>query len=548
MKGLIKWLVLPALLISIQVLGQENDSLSQEKVVPDNWHLLDKETSGYYGISLDKAYNLLKGKKSQSVLVAVIDSGIDTTHEDLKSVLWRNPGELPDNDKDDDDDGYVDNYYGWNFLGNRDGRNVKQDSYEAARVYWGMMQEFDNNNVDTVVMTGMEKYEYDMWSKAKEEVLNGVNPTELSVMRRMLPIILKGDSVITKDLGKDEYSGVDLKEYTTDVPEARATVSIFRNIQMLNNSDDITNRQIIDDLEGQLRKADAANTPPENYRQEVVGDDYDDIEDRFYGNSDVMTGTPTHGTHVSGIIGAVRNNEKGMDGVADNVTIMMIRAVPDGDEHDKDIATAIRYAVDKGAKIISMSFGKSYSPQKNWVDDAVRYAAEHDVLLIHAAGNSSKNIDSTDNYPSPEYLFNAGKAKNFITVGANSDGSNGEFTASFSNYGKENVDIFAPGVNIYSTLPGGNAYGKLSGTSMAAPVVAGVAALLLEYFPKLNAEQLKEVIEKSAVPITEKVILPGTQDSENPVMVSLSDICKTGGEVNAYEAVKLAMKVKGKRK
>ena len=276
-----------------------------------------------------------------------------------------------------------------------------------------------------------------------------------------------------------------------------------------------------------------------------------DINDRYYGNNDVMAGTPSHGTHCSGIIAAARNNGIGMDGIADNVKIMMVRAVPDGDEHDKDIANAIRYAVDNGAQIISMSFGKDFSPEKNWVDDAVKYAQSKDVLLVHAAGNDHKDIDTAENFPNPVYVNNTGRAKNFITVGASGDPTNGGFTASFSNYGKNEVDVFAPGVNIYSTLPGGNKYGNFSGTSMACPVVAGVGALILEYFPDLSAEQLKYVIEKSATPVKEKVILPGTQKTpggnEESQMVDLSDISKSGGEVNAYEAIKLASTLKGER-
>lgn len=250
-----------------------------------------------------------------------------------------------------------------------------------------------------------------------------------------------------------------------------------------------------------------------------------------------------HGTHCSGIIGAVRNNGKGGDGIADNVRIMMIRAVPDGDEHDKDIANAIRYAVDNGAQIISMSFGKDFSPEKEWVDDAVKYAEKKGVLLIHAAGNDAKNIDSTDNFPTINFLDGKTKASNWITVGASGDLKNGGITASFSNYGKRDVDVFAPGVQIYATVPGGTTYGRLSGTSMACPVVAGTAALLLEYFPTLNAQQLKYVIEKSAVAPDTDVNIPGVAET-----TQLSELSKTGGLLNAYAAVKLASTLKGERK
>jgi len=351
-----------------------------------------------------------------------------------------------------------------------------------------------------------------------------------------------GDSIISKDLGKEEFDGNDLKTYAATSPDAKTSAALYLNICRLNDSYDITNQQILGDFRGQLRKHEAANTPPVNYRNDIVQDNYNDVNDRFYGNNDVMAGTPSHGTHCAGIIAAARNNNKGMDGVADNVRIMMLRAVPDGDEHDKDIANSIRYAVDNGAQIISMSFGKSFSPQKHWVDEAVQYAADRGVLLIHAAGNDAKDLDNSFNFPSPEFRNNSGRATNYITVGASGDFTNGGFTARFSNYGKNEVDVFAPGVGIYSTMPGGDKYGSMSGTSMAAPVVAGLAALILEYFPTLSAEQIKYAIEHSVTPITEKVKLPGTDD-----LVSMSDISKTGGEVNAYNAVKLAATLKGER-
>ncbi len=520
----------------------DSASADTKKVAPNNWHELDRATTGYYGISLDKAYDFLKGRTSKTVVVAVIDSGVDTLQEDLKPILWHNPREIPGNGIDDDHNGYVDDVYGWNFIGGKDGRNVHQDSYEAARVYWKLKDKYDNKTVDTTTMNAAAKAEYKTYLRAKDDVTKGIDPAELLQMQRILPILEKGDSVIQKDLGKTEFTGKDVQGYTSQDPDAKIASAIYLNMAKANKNYDISNTDILDYLRGQIRKGEAASTPPEDFRDEIVKDNPNDINDRYYGNSDVMAGTPSHGTHCSGIIGAVRNNGIGMNGIADNVRIMMVRAVPDGDEHDKDIANAIRYAVDNGAQVISMSFGKGFSPQKSWVDDAVKYAQSKGVLLVHAAGNDAKNIDSTENFPNPVFLDGSGVAKNFITVGASGDPTNGGFTASFSNYGKKSVDVFAPGVNIYSTLPGGDKYGAMSGTSMATPVVAGVAALILEYFPDLSAEQVKYVIEKSAEPITEKVKLPGTTDS-----VNLADISVTGGEVNAYNAVKLASTLKGER-
>ena len=513
--------------------------------IPKNWHQLDKATTGYYGISLDKAYNFIKTKKlkSKTVLVAVIDSGIDTTHEDLKGILWINPKEIPNNGIDDDNNGYIDDVHGWNFLGGKDGRNVSEDSYESARVYNKLKQKYGPNIPDSSSVKPDEWADIAMYKKAHDKIVGDVNPAEITFIKSMLPKLLTGDSVITKGLGKSEYSCKDLANYTTEDKDAQRVKTFLLTICKGNGSDDITNKQIFDEMNGELRKADAADNPPEEYRKEIVQDDETNINDRDYGNKDIMASTPFHGTHCSGIIGAIRDNGIGVDGIADNVRIMMVRAVPDGDEHDKDIANAIRYAVANGAEVISMSFGKDFSPQKQWVDDAVRYAESKGVLLVHAAGNDAVDIDTADNFPNPNYIDGKGRATNWITVGASGDPKNGGITASFSNYGKKEVDVFSPGVQIYSTIPTGNKYGTASGTSMACPVVAGIAALVLEYYPKLSATQLKYVIETSAQAPGVQVKIPGTDS-----LVYLSDISKTGGIVNAYEAIKLASTLKGKRK
>jgi subtilisin family serine protease len=507
------------------------------KEVPNGWHLKDLQTSGYYGISLDKAYQFVNGKKSQTVIVAVIDSGIDTLHEDLRPILWTNPKEVPGNGIDDDGNGYVDDVHGWNFLGGRDGRNVKEDSYEAARVYHKFKSKFEHADPTTLSAEKLEQYK--MWKRAEQDVVSGVDVNEIAQVKFIYPRLKLGDSIIAKDLGKDEYSGKDLQNYNTTNKDALATKNIILSICAANNNNfDITNRMLLDELEGQIRKAEAVDTAPRDYRGEIVQDNEDDINDKFYGNNDIMASTAMHGTHVSGIIAAVRNNGKGVEGIADNVRIMMLRAVPDGDEHDKDIALAIRYAVDNGAKIINMSFGKGFSPQKQWVDDAARYAESKGVLLVQAAGNDAKNIDTAYNFPSPIFLSDHKRATNWITVGASGNPDNGGLVASFSNYGKNSVDVFAPGVNIYSSVPGGNVYRNESGTSMASPVTAGVAAFLLEYFPTLTPQQLKMVIEKSSVAPNVKVTNPETGEE-----VQLSELGRTGGIVNAYEAAKLAAQI-----
>lgn len=532
-------LILAGLFLCSSAFAQNSEG--SEKKAPNNWHQLDKTETGFNGISLAKAYEFIKSKKlsSKKIIVAVIDSGIDTLHEDLKPVMWTNSKEIPGNGKDDDKNGYIDDIHGWNFIGGKDGRNVKEDSYEGARVYHNLKAKWDGKEVNPDSLNAADKKSYAMYTRAKEKVVGDVNQEEIAFLKNMYPGLKTGDSVLRAQLGKEEYNGNDLKELTTTNPDAKKTRGFILSISKANDSYEITNKQLLEEFEGQLRKGEDVNKAPITYRKDIVKDDETNINDRNYGNNDIMAATPFHGTHCSGIIGAARDNGKGIDGIADNVNIMMVRAVPDGDEHDKDIANAIRYAVDNGAKIISMSFGKDFSPEKRWVDDAFKYAEKKGVLLVHAAGNDAKNIDTAYNFPNPVFEDGKGRSTNVITVGASGDKTNGGYTASFSNYGKSEVDVFAPGVNIYSTIPGGNTYGNASGTSMACPVVAGIAALILEYYPYLTAQQLKMIIEKSAVVSTEKVKKPGTKDE-----VELSDLSRTGAFANAYEAIKMASTIR----
>ena len=547
-RSLKGWLPVILLGCSPFLLFAQGTSVKTE--LPKGWHLLDKDQDGFYGVSVNKAYEFARSKKlkSKTVLVAVIDSGVDTLHEDLKNILWVNPKEIPGNGIDDDHNGYVDDVHGWNFMGGKDGRNVKDDSQEEARVYYTFKDKFEVTGLDTARLSADDKDNYRMWVKARRTIMGDGTESgvDLVILHRALSACIKSDSILQQALGKAEYTGNDLDTFQTRTSESKSAKSVFLYLFKANKIMDMTNKAFLSDFTEQVdqeeKKAAAKENAPKDHRKEIVKDNESDITDRYYGNNDVMAGDadPMHGTHVSGIIGAERGNGKGMDGIADNVRIMMIRAVPNGDEHDKDIALAIRYAVDNGARVINMSFGKNLSPEKTWVDSAVRYAESKGVLLIHAAGNDNADVDTTDNFPNPEFRNSTYTASNWITVGASSDplAEPGfqSYTASFSNYGKKDVDVFAPGTRIYSTLPGGKNYGNLQGTSMAAPVVTGVAALILEFYPNLTPQQVKYCIEKSAVPPPVKVKKPGSEDE----LVNLSDISKSGGIISAYEALKLA--------
>ena len=510
------------------------------------WQYLDPKTDGYNGISLQQAYDFLKGKKSKTVIVAVIDSGVDTTHEDLKGILWHNPKEIPGNGIDDDHNGYVDDVYGWNFLGNKNGENLTKDIDERTRVYYDFKDRFAGKDIDTSTLNSFEKEEYKTWLKAARAMQpSSEDQMEVSMIEMAMKVLKRNDEVLQKETGRTEYTPSDLEKITPETKEGRqAKLAYLTFVKLVNVDDDMKNTTLLTELQSELdgkkQTINALKTKPPRYRDSIIKDDYYNINDRFYGNGDVMGSAPMHGTHVTGIIAAERDNNLGVQGVADNVKVMMIRAVPEGDEYDKDVALAIKYAVDNGAKVINMSFGKSYSPEKKWVDEAVHYAEAKDVLIVHAAGNESVDVDTTDNYPNPNLIEFKSTASNFITVGASSDKhiGNGDLIASFSNYGPKEVNVFAPGTKIYSTLPGGHDYGSLDGTSMASPVVAGVAALIRSYYPALSAKQVKYAIEKSALqaPDSVKIMVPGTNGS----LCSMSSLCSSAGFLNAFAAVKLA--------
>jgi subtilisin family serine protease len=241
----------------------------------------------------------------------------------------------------------------------------------------------------------------------------------------------------------------------------------------------------------------------------------------------------SHGTHVAGIIGAKRNNGKGIDGIADQVILMPIVATTaKGDERDKDVANAIRYAVDNGARIINMSFSKRFSSDKQLVDEAFRYAEQNQVLIIHAAGNDGNDLDTATYYPIP-YDQNGRRFSNLITVGWSRPLFNERLAHPNSNYGQD-VDLFAPGSDILSTVPG-NSYDYKSGSSMSTPVVTGVAALLWSYFPKLTMLQLKTILLRSTYKPRIMVNRPGSK-----TLVPFSSLSATGGILNARNAVEMA--------
>ncbi|PHQ56527.1 MAG: peptidase S8 [Lutibacter sp.] len=493
----------------------------------NHWAHADLATDTIPGMSLDKAYKFLEGKTGVTVIVGVIDSGIDIEHEDLKDVLWTNPNEIAGNKIDDDKNGYVDDVYGWNFLG---GNGVAApEQLEITRLVAKMNPRFEGKTIDNI------REEEKAAFKIYQDYLKAYNASSSRHFKTLDRLAQIGDNFasVKKILGKDSFTNEELKAIETEDETLKAQIEDILNLQ----GRGFDEHAYLEYYETQKRN--------KNYDfnfdgRAIVGDNPENILDVNYGNEFVIGSTKieSHGTHVSGIILASRNNGVGMNGVAHNAKLMSVRTVPDGDERDKDVALAIRYAVDNGAKVVNMSFGKSFSPYRHWVFDAIKYAEKHDVLLVHAAGNDHKDIDVKDNWPNDSADKVVEIADNLLTVGAMSSNYNENLPATFTNYGKLNVDVFAPGVQIYSTVPQ-NKYAKYNGTSMASPEVAGIATLVRSYYPQLSASQVKHVIMNSGVEIKMEVLIPGKKGEK----AKFSELSVSGKVANAYNALVLADKM-----
>ena len=396
-------------------------------------------------MSVEKAYNeLIKNQKGEVVIVAVLDSGIDIDHDDLKENIWKNNNEIPGNKIDDDNNGFIDDIYGWNYLG---------------EAYFEQLE-------------------------------------------------------LTRLLGKG-----------TDFPEKEEAQKDYDKRFANARSENIKKYYLNFDFRGR-----------------TTGDDPDNFDEVDYGDNNVKHIRPdeSHGTHVAGIIAASRNNGFGIDGVANNVKIMSLRVVPYGDEYDKDVALGIKYAADNGAHIINTSFGKGFSPHSDKVREAIAYAASKDVLIVNAAGNDNDDLDVVPVYPNDSYKNGPEVSDNFISVGALNPYFGKYLKAGFSNYGKINVDVFAPGVNIRSLIPE-NKYDSFSGTSMASPGVAGVAAVLKSYFPKLKANELKKILIESGIEVNSEIRINSEIEKE------FGEISKSGKIVNLYNALIYASKKQYKK-
>lgn len=508
------------------------------------WHWKDLAKDGVHGVSLTEAHQKLTTLKltPTPIVIAVLDGGIDTSHPQIKPFLWKNAKEIPGNQLDDDKNGYIDDYYGWNFLGNAHGVNINKAAAEKSRVYHRYKKEFNQAALDSGQWNQEKKKTYLTWKQAAAEMIfSEEDAANLSFIKMAKNAVLKMGAVLIKEIEDTNFTAEQLEPFQPMGKIAADTkISYLRTLQALGIDKSMGYSTILNDLNdyiaGKEQSSLALENEPEDLRKTIIQDQYENFKDQFYGNMDIMGPNARHGTHVAGL--AIGITDTAATSFKTPIRIMGLRVVPDGDEYDKDIALGIRYAVNNGAKVINMSFGKSFSPEQAWVDSAIRYALSKDVLIIHSAGNESYDLNIKTVYPSPYSTLFKDKAANMLTVGASSDPLIGEsLLTDFSNYGNQVVDLLSPGYKIYSSLPSPR-FGFQNGTSMAAPIVSHIAGLVRAYFPKLTAVEVKNILLQSCWkpndPNSQFAIPQKEQTS------TLSNIAAEGGIINAALSIQNA--------
>jgi cell wall-associated protease len=492
------------------------------------WSTLDPERDHVEGTSTERAYqNFNISQNHNEIIVAVIDSGVDITHEDLKGHIWINwPEFYGQPGVDDDGDGFVDDIYGWNFVGAKDGTNINGQTFEVTRVYRSLKAKQDAGQI-------LNSEDSALFAQVSQAFQAGLADAQSGLSRyQSLDAAIR----ILKANGLVEETVAGLAAVTSQDPVVLQAIQLAK-IAFENGTTSVDIQEGINFYKAEIDY----NYSLTFNSSDIVKDDPNNMNETGYGNGDVTGPDATHGTHVAGIIAANRLNGIGINGQGKNIKIMPIRAVPNGDERDKDVANAIRFAVDHNARVINMSFGKELSPNKSAVDAAMKYAEAKGVILVHAAGNDSKDTNNQDNnFPNRKVSDGQGtfrQIETWIEVGASTKEKGVNLPADFSNYGKGSVDVFAPGKDIISTVPG-NKYASLSGTSMASPETAGVAALLLERYPNATALEVKAALLASTNQyVGLSCALPGTADQTTPAMVNFSNLSSSGGTVNAYKAM-----------
>ncbi|MBG7630454.1 MAG: S8 family serine peptidase [Bacteroidetes bacterium] len=534
-----KYILIIILIISCTKNKTERPEFSQTKKF-DHWHLKDYESDGVPGISLDKLYDeLIKNQKGKQIIVAIIDTEIDINHEDLKDFIWINNDEQPNNGVDDDNNGYVDDVNGWNFIGNKNGGNLICSNFSYTRklkelipIFKGKTkEEVGNDTLNFKIYQRALMDHQNMKRQLKEdyEYVEFLN-TGFPRSKKLLDSIFRGSTYTINQL--DSLYTIFKKQDSIKAADIYFMID-FLNFDMHGYADNLAyESNLIEKYSNNISFDDRA----------IIGDNVNDIEDRDYGSPFITNSLKefTHGSIVSGVLAAHRTNNKGVRGITNTVKLMpLCIQAKFGAETDKDLALSIKYAVENGAQVINISANRTYELHNEWVQQALLYAEEQNVLVVKGAGNSETDIDKIITYPNKntkDHVLN-----NFIVVGATGMELNSNFKPVWANYGRKTVDFYAPGESILTTTPF-DSYKVDSGSSLSTAITSGVAALLLSYYPDLKVSEIRQILMESATRYDLDIEL----DYDSNTTVPFSKLSNSGGVLNAFNAFVLAEKISHK--
>lgn len=520
--------------LSINLSAQDSKPENFKKHI--NWWMKEKNDS-LASSDILKLFNRLSPRlktTKQKVVIAVLDADVDIYHKRFKDFLWLNKYETAKDSLDNDNNGYIDDLHGWNFLGTKkDGSSLEFTLIEETRI----LRKFSKEEITQLYKEGSILFSYDSVKKSYDNI-------KKSLIEKISPYkAAEAGYVFCMDTLRKTFQHKKLNLEIINTLQSKDTIVMQPCINYVKQmyEDDYPFDEFTEYL-NYNRKA-LKTCLNLNYDNRVlVGDDIYDICDSQYGSPIFSTITPKmeHGTEVSGVI------INALTSIQDNYKISLpIKIMPscitgNGDPTDKDTALAIRYAVDNGAKVINLSQTKSFSINKKFVDKALKYAEKKDVLIVKSAGNEGLNLDEVLRFPNDNNKKGEEFIDNMIVVSGSTKFTNKNIFDSDYNYGKKNVDVFAPGIDI-STFSPSNNYTESSGTSYSAPIVATIAALLRSYFPNLSAKQVKQILMDSGT--SYNVNIPFKQKDGSEKMIPFSELSKSGKVVNAYNAFIMAEKI-----
>mgnify|MGYP000162688740 FL=1 len=537
---------------------------TQKKQSDLDWYNCSFDKDGVYGCEVNKAYDFLKDRKiKKRPIVALIGTGIDVEHEDIKQAIWVNPKEKADG-KDNDKNGLVDDINGWNFLGGKDGQVMEATMREGDREFLRLKDKyadyiFDGKNYNKVIdgkltkvadPENIEEYNY-----YRNQVLPE-SPMAGTYSGWQLTDVLKAYADKFDQMMKERFPGKELTEadfsicYDPKAPrDSLSEVSfmmcamgfgVYKTDKWETVYSGIKSGAQIEQAKAEYERK--VGQFGADGRKDIIGDNYLDINDNKYGNNVLLTADAAIGTMEAGIIVAKRENGLGGNGIMDQAEIMTLRVAANGEPYLKDIALAIRYAVDHQADIIMLPVQNTLYPedQKKWISEALEYAESKGVFCVTPAWEGAQDLAVETYYPN-RWMTGKKELTNLMVVCSSDKNGNPSMN---SNYGAKEVDLYAPGMEIYSTYTG-DTYQSGTGLGLAAATTVGVAALIKAYYPHLTGTQIRNILLETVTSRKDAEVEKGIVVDGKPTqdLFLFGDLCLSGGIINAYQAVVAADKL-----